>query len=116
MSTKRIGDAGEQRALRHLRKKGLRLLEKNYRYGRYEIDLVMEDRDFLVFVEVKARSETNFGTPAMAVGKEKQRFLIAAAQGYLQQNRCENRFVRFDVVEVYLSEDRIVHIENAFCG
>ena len=54
MSTREVGRHGEQLALRYLRRKGYALLCRNYRYGHYEIDLVMQDGDYVVFVEVKA--------------------------------------------------------------
>ena len=116
MKTTDIGKKGEQQALRYLKRRGSRLLERNYRYGRYEIDLVMEQAGCIVFVEVKARSDTHFGTPAMAVDSRKQRYLLLAAQGYLMERRCEEWPARFDVVEVYLTENRIQHIVNAFSG
>lgn len=117
MNTVDIGRRGERMALGHLRKKGYQLLCRNYRYGHYEIDLVMQDGDCLVFVEVKARSGGDrFGTPAMAVGREKQRCLLLAAQGYLLEHRCTDMPARFDVVEVYLAERKIQHIVNAFSG
>lgn len=117
MSTHQIGKRGEQLALRYLRQKGYALLCRNYRYGHYEIDLVMQDGRYLVFVEVKARSDgERFGTPAMAVGREKQRCLLLAAQGYLLEHGCADMPARFDVVEVYLIERKIQHIVNAFSG
>ena len=116
MSTRDVGQRGEQLALRYLRRKGYALLCRNYRYGHYEIDLVMQDGDCLVFVEVKARSNIAFGTPAMAVGREKQRFLRLAAAAYMQRHRCAAQPARFDVVEVYLPEEKIQHIVNAFPG
>ena len=88
MSAQSAGRRGERLALRYLRRRGYRLLQRNYRHGRHEIDLVMQDGDCLVFVEVKARSNIAFGTPAMAVGREKQRFLRLAAAAYMQRHRC----------------------------
>lgn len=116
MSARDIGNRGERLALNYLRKKKYRLLAANYRYGRNEIDLVMQDGAYLVFVEVKARTGVFFGTPAMAVGREKQRHLLLAAQGYMMEHRCEDMPARFDVVEVYLADGKIQHIVNAFCG
>ena len=117
MSTREVGRHGEQLALRYLRRKGYALLCRNYRYGHYEIDLVMQDGDYVVFVEVKARTDgERFGTPAMAVGREKQRCLLLAAQGYLLEHGCLESPARFDVVEVYLAEGKIQHIVNAFWG
>ena len=81
MSAQSAGRRGERLALRYLRRRGYRLLQRNYRHGRHEIDLVMQDGDCLVFVEVKARSNIAFGTPAMAVGREKQRFFAPGGRG-----------------------------------
>ncbi len=109
------GQKGEKLALRYLKKKGYRLLEKNYRHGHHEIDLIMESPEgAVVFVEVKARSGTAYGLPREAVDASKQRFLRLAAQSYLQRKGLWERFCRFDVIEVYLSENRIEHIVNAF--
>ena len=116
MSAQSAGRRGERLALRYLRRRGYRLLQRNYRHGRHEIDLVMQDGDCLVFVEVKARSNIAFGTPAMAVGREKQRFLRLAAAAYMQRHRCAAQPARFDVVEVNLPEEKIQHIVNAFPG
>ena len=116
MKTADVGKKGEQLALHYLKRHGYRLLERNYRYGHYEIDLVMEQAGCIVFVEVKARSDTYFGTPAMAVDRRKQRCLLLAAQGYLVERCREESPARFDIVEVYLTENRIQHIVNAFSG
>lgn len=117
MNTFDIGKRGERSAKRALCQKGYRHLCSNYRHGRHEIDLVMLDGDYLVFIEVKARSgDGRFGTPAMAVGREKQRCLIRAAEYYMAENHCEDQPARFDVVEVYLDDEKIQHIVNAFFG
>lgn len=107
------GEKGERLALKQLKRQGYRLLEKNYRHGHHEIDLIMEQGEYIVFVEVKARS-TDFSLPREAVNAHKQHCLRLAAGAYLQQNSLENRFCRFDVVEVYLSSGQIEHIVNAF--
>ena len=89
----------------------MRLLERNYRCRRGEIDLVMRDADTLVFVEVRFRASTRYGTPAETVDIRKQRKLAAAAAHYLQYNPT-NRLCRFDVVAV--SGEHIDWIRNAF--
>ena len=116
MSAAEVGRRGERLALRYLRRCGYRLVCRNYRHGRHEIDRILRDGDCLVFVEVKTRTNTAFGTPAMAVGRDKQRNLRLAAAAYLQQCRCGMAPARFDVVEVYLPEGKIQHIVNAFSG
>ncbi len=114
MSTTAIGRRGEEAALRHLEKKGYRLLQRNYRSGSREIDLVLCDGETIVFVEVKARTSLRFGTPGEAVTSAKRRLLTLAAEAYLLENGLNEKPARFDVVEVYLSEGRVRHIENAF--
>ncbi len=114
MSSKKTGDCGEALACAYLEQKGLVLLERNYRSGRKEIDLVMRDGETLVFVEVKTRSGVLLGTPAEAVDRRKQKNLILAAEGYLAAHDGFERPARFDVVEVYLDEQRIHWIPNAF--
>lgn len=114
MSATKTGAYGESLALARLLQKGYKLLGRNLRFGHCELDLVMQDGSTIVFVEVKARSGTAYGTPAEAVTKQKQRRLIQAAQSFLLQNQCADAFARFDVVEIYLQNGEIHHIENAF--
>lgn len=126
-----IGRFGENAAAKMLRKKGYKILERNYRVGKNEIDLIVQNKDCTVFVEVKTRSEHylygfDFGNPADAVDIPKQRRTVAAANAYLyKRNGYEehDRLVRFDIVEVYLKSRRfstrpaiikIEHIEDAF--
>lgn len=114
MSAVSTGRKAEQAALRYLENKGYRLLDANYRNGPREIDLVTADGDAIVFVEVKARSCTRFGTPGEFVTRAKRRNLTLAAQAYLLERGLLSSPARFDVVEVYLPGGEINHIENAF--
>ena len=118
MSTRDVGQHGEQLAPPLSAPEGfMRCCAATIDMAHYEIDLVMQDGDYVVFVEVKARTDgERFGTPAMAVGREKQRCLLLAAQGYLLEHGCAESPARFDVVEVYLAEGKIQHIVNAFWG
>ena len=113
----RLGEKGETAACRYLKKKGYTVLERNYRSGRHEIDIILRapDKRTLVFAEVKTRSNTDILLPREAVGKSKQQYLLAAGRNYLRQTHTTDTPVRFDIVEVYSDEDfRIVHLENAF--
>lgn len=115
------GDVGEKAAEKYLKKHGYKTIEKNYVAHNNEIDLIVKDKEYLVFVEVKARTETSVGKiemrPASSVNPDKQRRIIKAARYYLACNP-EHGKVRFDVVEVYLSKDekisKINHIISAF--
>lgn len=105
-SKKDTGDAGEARALAHLQRQGLVLVERNYRVGggprrpAGEIDLIVRDRDgTLVFVEVRARRSSAHGGAAATVDAAKQRRLVRAAQHYLQRFSSLPA-CRFDVVAI----------------
>lgn len=110
------GKRGERLAAWYLRFHGYRILDRNWRYSRYEIDIVARERrsGVLVFVEVKTRSSTAFGLPRDAVTPQKQLFLTRAAQGYLKAQRDLDAHTRFDVVEVYTHPLHIVHLPGAF--
>ncbi len=111
------GTEGERIAAEYMQSKGFELLASNYtsRFG--EIDLIVTDCEYIVFVEVKQRSRTDFGTGLEAVTKSKQRKLRTTAMIWLQKNQAEKQ-PRFDVIEIgKLSKDvpyKINHIENAF--
>ena len=107
-----IGSDKERLACSFLTESGLRLLKRNYRCRQGEIDLVMREADTLVFVEVRFRSSTRFGTPAETVDVRKQRRLTTAARHYLQHNP-NNLACRFDVIAIS-GADRIEWIRNAF--
>jgi len=102
-NTKRIGDAPEDEALRHLQEHGLQLVQRNYRTpgrGGGEIDLIMRAPDgTCVFVEVRARASSQHGGAAASVGATKQRRIIFAARHYLMQLRTLPP-CRFDVLLV----------------
>lgn len=101
------GRRGEDEAARVLKKKGYKILERNFR-GRFgEIDIVAKDGKSVVFVEVKTRSATDadYGTPGEAVGAKKRDRIIKAAQEWLRRCKDNDRQARFDVVEVIIRED-----------
>jgi putative endonuclease len=104
---KAAGDAAEARALQHLQRQGLTLVQRNYRVARGpsaragEVDLILRDRDgTLVFVEVRARRDASHGGAAATVGFAKQRRLIYAAQHYLLRWGDHPPPCRFDVVAI----------------
>ncbi len=116
-----LGKYFEGEAKKFLEKKKMRCIDRNYTCRGGEIDLVMRDGAYWVFVEVKARRSTAFGTPAAYVTVEKQRRLCIAAQKYMLENRIDAP-CRFDVVEILYKVDeketvadmKINHIVNAF--
>ncbi|OQB24761.1 MAG: hypothetical protein BWY11_00878 [Firmicutes bacterium ADurb.Bin182] len=114
MKTSETGRSGEDLALKYLTAKKYKPVERNYRAGRYEIDLIMRHREVLVFVEVKSRHPGSFGLGREAVDKFKQHNIITAAKFFCKQHDCFQEPMRFDVVEVDLETGKIEHIEGAF--
>ena len=111
---KDLGKTGEQFALNYLLQKGYVFLHKNWRAGHKEIDLIVENNDFLVFIEVKTRSNNRFGQPEEAVNPKKQKKLLAAARVYCRKMKIKKE-IRFDIVAItFVKPDtKINHIENA---
>lgn len=112
----KFGEAGEVIAARHLKKKGYRIIEQNYRTKLGEIDIIAKDKDTIVFVEVKSRRSRQFGNPKAAVTAQKQRKISMVALQYLKATRRSNASARFDVAAVTITRDRprIEIIKNAF--
>ena len=96
---KDLGDFGETVAEKFYLKSGYRVLEKNYTVRGGEIDLIVENRKFLVFVEVKTRRNLQFGYPSEAVNEQKIQHMRCAATRYLS-GRPTKKEIRFDVIEV----------------
>jgi putative endonuclease len=94
------GREGEDSAARHLARHGYRIVGRNFRTARGEIDLIATDRDTLVFVEVKARSDNHMGTPEAAVDQRKQERIRRAAEWYCARYKMLDRRIRFDVVAI----------------
>ena len=118
MGSNELGAWGEERAADYLRLRGYKIVARNCRYRQGEIDIVAKKREYIVFVEVKLRKNSDFGEAREFVTRSKQQKCIAAAQQWLAQNETELQ-PRFDVIEVYapdgiFSPVRINHIENAF--
>lgn len=111
------GDEIEARACAHLEREGLTLVTRNYRSPYGEIDLVMQHRDVLVFVEVRYRGGTEFGHPSETVDHRKQARLRATAEHYLQRDkRGSKKACRFDIVALTRSHDgdQLMWLQNAF--
>jgi putative endonuclease len=111
-SVRERGRRGEEAAVVALRERGYRILDRNARLRRGEVDVVAEEGGAIVFVEVKSRRSASAGTPAEAVTLRKQRTLTRLAQAYLARRSLAGRDCRFDVVEVWLDpEGRPVRVE-----
>lgn len=111
-----FGKSGERVAATHLKRKGYRILERNYRNPLGEIDIIAREKGVLVFVEVKTRSSARFGSPKRAVTPAKQRQLSKVALAYLKTTRQSHSPARFDVVSVCTEEaaPAVELIRNAF--
>lgn len=109
-----LGIKGEAAARDYLILKGYKILDINWRYEKCELDIVCEVDKLIVFVEVKTRSNTDFGSPAEFVGAAKQAKLIEGAEAYLEQKNSEKE-IRFDIIEVLYQNNtfKIVHMEDA---
>lgn len=117
MTAKEKGALGERLAADQYRADQYDLLQMNYRTRQGEIDLVLKKGNLFVFAEVKTRSGGALGLPREWVDIGKQRKLALAAMEYLEKSGKGDPFVRFDVVEVYLTDDGkhvVNRIENAF--
>jgi putative endonuclease len=110
--TRAIGEAKERLAESFLTAQGLRLVARNHRCRFGEIDLVMREEAVLVFIEVRYRRSTRFGTPAATVDGRKQQRLILAARHYLHIHPTQLN-CRFDVVAI-AGQDDIQWIKQAF--
>ncbi len=106
-----LGQVGENIALEYLLKKEYKILETNWRFGKKEIDIIAQKDNLVVIVEVKTRSTDYYGVPEESVTLAKQRFLIEAADAYMQQLDFEAE-VRFDIISIV--NKTINHIQEAF--
>ena len=122
LQKKELGAKGEAIAVRYLESRGYRILERNYRIRLGEIDIIAEQGAHLVFIEVKTRSDTLFGSPFESVTVPKQRQLSKVALEYISKRGWHNRPARFDVVGVQFKkanskqvpDARIELLQNAF--
>lgn len=112
MNNRKSGIEGENLAVEYLKSKGYKILERNYSSKTGEIDIIAQDRGYIVFIEVKSRDNLNFGRPVESITRQKVRSIIRTAQCYLLYKRKQNSLCRFDVVEVLRGE--VNHIVAAY--
>lgn len=117
-TSKSIGSAGEDRAAAFLKRRGYKIIERNYhsRYG--EIDIIASNGEYIVFAEVKQRKNADFGEAREFVTPSKQRKVRVTAEIWLSDNETELQ-PRFDIIEIYGPEGlfggyTINHLEDAF--
>lgn len=110
-----LGQKGEELAANHLIEAGYKILFRNWKWGKHEIDIIAENNDFVIFAEVKTRNDDFQMHPVTAVTRDKQRSIIRAADGYIQKYNI-NKEGRFDVITLIKKGEAfdIDHIEGAF--
>jgi putative endonuclease len=114
---KELGKKAEGIAEAFFREKGYHILERNYQVRCGEIDLILEDRSRMIFVEVKSRVSAKYGLPQEAITYHKRRQIIRVAKWYLQEKGCLDREIRFDVLAIRfhgIGKPVIEHIPWAF--
>jgi len=110
-----LGKEGEVIAKKYLESNNYQLLQTNWRFKKYEIDIIAQKNNTIIIVEVKARRGNAFGEPESFVSNQKQQFLITAANNYLVENNL-NLECRFDIISILVINNipTVKHIEGAF--
>lgn len=110
-----LGQEGENFAADYLQNQGYKILHKNYRYKRGEVDIIVENDKFTVFVEVKTRSEVAYGNPEEAVDSQKESLIKSVAEEYMSKNTIKS-LLRFDIIALVKKDGNfeIRHFEDAF--
>ena len=114
-ANKKKGDWGEKIAAAYLNEKGYGIVKKQWRFARYEIDLIVQKGNCIVFVEVKTRFSKDYGEPWAAVNYSKQRKICRSADYYLRYFHVDSE-PRFDIVSIVHAKGvtEITHLEQAF--
>ena len=118
LDSRELGIKGEKRAGRFLKRKGYKIIQRNYSCKLGEIDIIARQKDTIVFVEVKTRQTEEFGAPQYAITAAKRNHISKVALCYIREKELMRQSCRFDVVAVTFSpgsrKPKIEHIENAF--
>ena len=108
-TTKQIGDEGEERASKYLQEKGYSLIDRNFRSGRNEIDLICEFQGILTFIEVKFRKNNSYGFGEDSVDEHKMKRLRSAAEDYIESVGWQ-KDIQFDIIA--LTPKTLMHFED----
>jgi putative endonuclease len=110
-----LGNNGEKIASEYLEKNHYEIIKRNFRCKQGEIDIIAYDnknREY-VFVEVKTRTNFEYGKPVDSVNKMKQKHIVSATKYYMYLHNLENKYIRFDIIEIYKKDQYIInHIKN----
>ena len=111
-----IGAEGEQIASDYLESKGFKIIERNYRCKRGELDIIAMENDILVFVEIKTRKPDYLKQPFVSVTRSKEKKVLSIADYYIYKNKIRNTRTRFDVISIVLDTPKpeIKHFRGAF--
>lgn len=109
-----IGKIGENLACKYITNNGYKIIERNFEARQGELDIIAKDKEELVFIEVKTRSNRHYGQPIEAIGQIKQKHMINTIKYYLYKNHIENVPIRIDAIEVYIHNNKytISHIKQ----
>ena len=110
-----LGQKGEDLAVEYLKNAGFKIIARNWKWGKHEIDIIAENKDFIIFAEVKTRTDDYQMHPVTAITREKQKSIIWAADGYIKKYNIDKES-RFDVLTIIKKSENfeIDHIEDAF--
>lgn len=116
-TTHNIGNRGEDLAMAYLESKDWLVFDRNYRFEKAEVDIVATDRNYIVFVEVKFRSNIFFGAPEEHVTPQKEANIKKAAEAWIYERKMDTAVVRFDIISIVQKGNespQITHFEDAF--
>ena len=113
-SKREIGSIGENLATKYLESLGYHILDRNFKAKQGEIDIIAVDRNVLIFVEVKTRTNGAYGRPIDAINKVKQKHIKETTKFYIYKNNLQDYYVRVDAIEVYDTGKKAIinHIKN----
>lgn len=117
LTSDQFGKYGEDLACKLITDKSFEIIERNYKYGKGEIDIIAQDKNTLVFIEVKSRKNLEYGAPEYGITRSKIKQIQKIAGAYLYDKNISNVDIRFDVVTVLKEGNNnpvINHIVNAF--
>ncbi|MDN5203330.1 YraN family protein [Fulvivirgaceae bacterium BMA10] len=110
----KTGKKGEELAVEFLQKKGFEIIERNYRIGKAELDIIAKNENLMIFIEVKTRTNNRFGFPESFVDRRKENLITEAAEQYTYDCQWHGN-IRFDIIAISLKPNlEIEHFEDAF--
>ncbi len=114
-NTKETGNKGETLAKEFLQQKGYTIRDSNWHFGHLEIDIIAENKTYIIFCEVKTRSSNAVGEPEEFVSRQQQKNIIRAANFYMDIKKCTKE-VRFDIISILQTTEKVdvKQIEGAF--